>query len=105
MQKIRKGDDIKVIAGNYKGRIGKVLKVYPKTAQVLVEGVNLLSKFIKADPNKNIQPEIKKVLRPISISKVAFYDAVSGKHGRIGFRLMENGTKARYLKSTGQTIN
>ncbi len=99
--KIKKGDNVKVIAGKDNGKEGKVLSVDRKSGRVLVEGVNMITKHTKPSvANQNggiVQKEA-----PIAISNVMYVH--KGKATRIGFK-MENGKKVRFAKSTGDVID
>jgi large subunit ribosomal protein L24 len=99
---IRKGDTVKVIAGENKGQQGKVLEVMLSTRKVLVERVNLVSKHTK--PNaKNTQGGIVKQEAPIHISNVMLVDPSSGKATRVG-RKSVDGKLVRYAKKSGEVI-
>ena len=100
--KIRKGDTVKVIAGESKGQQGKVLEVNLDKRKVLVERVNLVSKHSK--PNaKNTQGGIVKQEAAIHISNVMLVDPTSGKTTRIG-RKSVDGKLVRYAKKSGEVI-
>jgi large subunit ribosomal protein L24 len=101
--KFRKNDTIKVICGKNKGKISNILKIFPRSSKVLVSGVNVVKKHIKpnkADPEGGI---IKKEM-PIHISNIMHVDHKTGVTSRVGFNLLQNGTKIRYLKKTQGTI-
>lgn len=104
MRKIKKGDEVIVIAGKDKGRRGAVLAVTAGGQQLLVEGVNLLSKTIKANPNNGEEGGIRTKLMPIFSSKVMLYNAETNKGSRVGIRLTDDGRKVRYFKSTGKEV-
>ena len=102
--KIKKGDSVKVIAGESKDKdvVRKVLEVYPKENKALVEGCNMVSKSTKpsaAAPNGGI---IQKAA-PIHISNLMLVDA-KGNATRVGRRLNENGKLVRYSKKSGEEI-
>ena len=100
MNKIKKDDMVKVIAGKDKGREGKVIAVDTKTGRVTVEGVNLATKHTKpsqANPNGGI---VKKE-NPIDVSNVMVLS--DGKATRVGFKV-EDGKKVRVAKKTGKEI-
>ena len=99
--KIKKGDMVKVIAGNSKGMQGKVLAVYPKKSRVLVEGVNIVSKHAKPS-NENPQGGIVKKEAPIHISNVMLIDN-KGNATRVGYRV-EKGKKVRFSKKSQEVI-
>lgn len=99
---IKKGDIVKVIAGDSKGSQGKVLMVDREKNRALVEGVNLISKHTKANA-KNPQGGIIKKEAPIHISNLMLVDS-KGNTTRIGRRLGEKGKLVRYSKKTGEEI-
>lgn len=99
---IKKGDTVKVIAGNEKGSQGKVLVVYPDKLRVLVEGVNMVSKHTK--PNAaNPQGGILKKEAPLHISNLMVIDG-KGNPTRIGRKRDEKGKLVRFSKKTGEVI-
>jgi large subunit ribosomal protein L24 len=98
---VRKGDTVKVIAGDSKGAQGRVLEVIVKERRVLVEGVNMVTKHTK--PNaKNTQGGIIKQEAPIHVSNVMVVDG-KGNTTRVG-RRMEDGKLVRYSKKSGEVI-
>ena len=100
--KIKKGDTVKVIAGESKGQEGKVLDVLLASRKVIVERVNLVSKHTR--PNaKNTQGGIVKQEAPIHISNVMVVDPSSGKPTRVG-RKEVDGKLVRYAKKSGEVI-
>ncbi len=104
MQKIRKGDEVIVIAGKDKGRRGTVLSVIEGGEKILVDGVNLVKKHVKANPNINEQGGIKTKPAAMHRSKVKIYNAATQKGDRVGIRVLEDGRKVRYFKSTNEEI-
>ncbi len=105
MQKIKTGDIVQVIAGDDKGRTGKVLKIITKTNRVLVEGLNIVKKHVKPNPQLNIEGGIVPREAPMHISNVALYDASKSASSRVGIRTLENGTKVRYFKKTNEVVD
>lgn len=99
--KIKKGDTVKVISGDDKGKSGKVLSVLYSTGRVLVEGVNKIKKHTKPNPKEPNGGIIEKEA-PLNISNVMLLDAV-GKTTRVG-RRVENGKLVRYSKKSNETI-
>lgn len=100
---IKKGDTVKVIAGNSKGLSGKVLVVYPQENRAIVEGANKIKKHTKPSP-KNTQGGIVEKEAPIHISNLMVVDS-KGNATRIGRRLDEKTNKlVRYSKKTGEVI-
>ncbi len=100
---IKKGDTVKVLAGEDKGKTGKVTKVFVEKKRAIVEGVNMVSKSQK--PNaKNPQGGIVKMEAPIHISNLNVVDPKTGEATRIGRKLNENGKLVRYAKKSGEEI-
>ena len=99
-KKIKKDDQVRVIAGKNLGKEGKVISVNPKNDTVLVEGVNMISKHEKPSA-RNQNGGIVNKEAPIHISNVMYLH--KGKPTRVGFRI-EDGKKVRFAKSTGETI-
>ena len=100
---IRKGDLVKVIAGDSKGQQGKVLEVITKTSRILVEGANMVSKHTKpnaANPNGGIN----KMEAPIHISNIMLVDPKSGKPTRVARKRSEDGKLIRVAKKSGEEI-
>jgi large subunit ribosomal protein L24 len=100
---IRKGDTVKVIAGNDKGKSGKVLEVLADKNRAIVEGINMITKHEKPSAGK---PEggIKKTEASINISNIMLVDPASGKPTRVGRKLDDKGKLQRYSKKTGEFI-
>ena len=97
--KLKVGDKVKVLTGQYRGREGKILQVKPKLSSVVVEGVNIVKTHQKpsaTNPNGGVQEKTM----PIGISKVAFVTA-SGKTSRLGFKLNSGGKKVRIARQDG----
>ena len=100
---IKKGDTVKVLAGEDKGKTGKVTKVFVEKKRAIVEGINMVSKSQK--PNaKNPQGGIVKMEAPIHISNLNVVDPKTGEATRIGRKLNENGKLVRYAKKSGEEI-
>jgi large subunit ribosomal protein L24 len=100
---IKKGDTVKVIAGEDKGKEGKVLEVLTEKSRAVVEGRNMITKHQKPSAGK---PEggIKKMEGTIHISNLMLVDPASGKATRTGRKLNEKGKLQRYSKKTGEFI-
>jgi len=99
---IRRGDTVKVIAGDDKGKTGKVLQVLLEKNRAIVEGINISTKHTKPSAGK---PEggIKKVEAPVHVSNLMLVDPASGKPTRVGRKLSDN-KLVRYSKKTGEII-
>ena len=104
MRKIKKGDNVVVIAGKDKGKRGDVAG-YVDDTHVIVNGVNTVRRHTKPNPMKNQPGGIVSKEAPIDISNVAIWNPVTQKPDRIGFRLMPDGRKLRFFKSNGEQIN
>jgi ribosomal protein L24 len=100
---IRKGDEVIVLAGDDKGRKGKVLKVLVAKQRALVEGVNMVSKSMKPSA-KNPQGGIVKQEAPIHVSNLSLIDPKSGKATRVGMQKTDDGKKVRVAKKSGEVI-
>ncbi|GAB3000298.1 50S ribosomal protein L24 [Psychrosphaera aestuarii] len=101
--KIRREDEIIVIAGKDKGKTGKVLKVITGTDRLIVEGVNLIKKHQKPVPQLQQPGGIVEKEASINVSNVAILNPETGKADRVGFKF-EDGKKVRFFKSNGKTI-
>ncbi len=102
--KIKKDDTVIVIAGKDKGKKGKVLRAYPKTQRVLVEGVNIVTKHQKPNVRNNTGGIIHQE-SPIHVSNVMYYDKDSGKGTRISYKILEDGNKIRVATKSGNSID
>ena len=100
---IKKNDTVVVLAGEDKGKTGKVLKVLVEKNRALVEGVNMVSKSTKPSA-KNPQGGIVKQEAPIHISNLSLVDPKSGKATRVGIKVTEGGKKVRIAKKSGEEI-
>lgn len=104
MRKIKKGDEVVVLAGKSKGLRGKVLGVVAQGNKVVVEGANMIKKHVKPNPNANIEGGIVEREAPVAISNVAIYNPTTGKADRVGFKFLADGRKVRYFKSNGEQV-
>jgi large subunit ribosomal protein L24 len=102
--RVRKGDEVVIIAGKDKGAEGKILRVDPEKGRVVVEGVNMIKRATRANPQKNIKGGVVEREAPIAVSNVLLKDPDNGKPSRIGMRV-EGGDRVRYAKKTGTTIS
>lgn len=104
MRKIKKGDQVIVLAGKDKGKQGNVLRVIDD-ARVVVENVNLAKKHARGNPMKGEPGGIIDKEMPMDISNVAIVNPVSGKADRVGFKILEDGRKVRVFKSDGEVVD
>ena len=104
MKRIKKGDEVVVIAGKDKGRRGTVLEI-GENNRVLVEGINIAKKHLKANPNQGVEGGIIDRAMPIHISNIAVFNPKTKKADRIGFRVNDDGTKERVFRSSGEVVD
>ncbi|HWQ95191.1 MAG TPA: 50S ribosomal protein L24 [Gammaproteobacteria bacterium] len=104
MRKIRKNDEIIVIAGKDKGKRGSVLRVLDND-RVMVENINIAKRHTKPNPNKGVSGGIVEKEMPLHISNVALYNAAAKKADRVGIRMLEDGRKVRFFKSNNEVID
>ncbi len=104
MQKIKQGDEVIVLTGKDKGKRGKVTKVLQNN-KVLVQGINMVKKHQRGNPNAGVAGGIIDKEMPIHISNVAMYNPETQKADRIGFRFLDDGKKVRYFKSTNEVVD
>lgn len=102
-QRIRKGDDVIVIAGKDKGKRGTVLSVSDE--RVVVENINLAKKHVKPNPNAGEQGGIVDKEMPLAISNVALYNPATDKADRVGFKTLDDGRKVRVFMSNGEVVD
>ncbi|GAB1383801.1 MAG TPA: 50S ribosomal protein L24 [Ottowia sp.] len=103
MNKIRKGDEVIVIAGRDKGKRGTVsLRV--DADRVVVDGINLVKKHAKPNPMKGVTGGIVEKAMPIQQSNVAIFNKATGKADRVGIKTLQDGTRVRVFKSSGEEI-
>ena len=103
MRKIRKNDDVIIIAGKDKGSRGSVLSVLED--RLLVSGVNKVKKHQKPNPVKGETGGIVEMEKPIHVSNVAIYNATAKKADRVGIKTLGDGRKVRIFKSSGEVID
>jgi large subunit ribosomal protein L24 len=104
MKKIRKGDKVVVLAGRDKGKQGTVLRVFDDS-RVLVESVNMIKRHTKPNPNKGVTGGIIDREAPIHASNVALFNPATGKGERVGMRLMQDGSKVRFFRKSGEVAD
>ena len=104
MQKIKKGDEVIVLAGRDKGKIGEVLQVLSND-RALVNDVNTVKRHTKPNPNKGQQGGIIEKESAIQISNIALYNPETKKADRVGIKKLEDGRKVRYFKSNSEVVD
>lgn len=105
MRKIKTGDDVFVITGRDRGSKGKVLRVIDAGKKVIIEGINVVKKHVKANPQANVQGGVITKEAPLDTSNVAIFNSATGKPDRVGFKVLEDGSKIRYFKSNGEPVD
>ncbi|NQY37407.1 MAG: 50S ribosomal protein L24 [Alteromonadaceae bacterium] len=101
--KIRRDDEVVILAGKDKGKTGKVTKVLVESSKVFVEGLNLVKKHQKPVPQLQQPGGIVEKEAPLNVSNVAILNPKTGKGDRVGFRV-EDGKKVRFFKSNNELI-
>ncbi len=104
MNKIRKGDEVIVLAGRDRGRRGTVLKMLDFD-RALVDNVNLVKRHTKPNPNKGIAGGIVEKEASIHLSNVALYNSATKKADRVGVKTLEDGRRVRFFKSNGEVVD
>jgi large subunit ribosomal protein L24 len=103
VNRIRKGDQVIVIAGKNKGQKGEVLRVLDD--KVVVQNVNVVKRHTKPNPQANRPGGIVEREAPIHISNVMLFNPASNKGERVGFKLLEDGRKGRVFRSSGEVVD
>ena len=101
--KIRKGDEVVVIAGRDKGRRGTVIRMLE--GQVLVEGLNMVKRHTKPNPQRNVQGGIVEKEAALDVSNVMLWNPAAKKGDRVGFQVLADGRKVRFFKSNKETVD
>lgn len=104
MRKIKKGDEVVVLAGKDKGKRGEVKSVVCDN-YLVVANVNLAKRHVKPNPMRGIAGGIVEKEMPISASNVALFNPATGKADRVGFRALEDGRKVRFFKSNNELVD
>ncbi len=101
--RLKKDDNVVVLAGKEKGKTGKVVATHPTLNKVTVEGINIVKKAMKPT-QKHPQGGIVEITKPIDVSKVAIVEPTSKKPSRIGYKIDKEGNKVRVFKKSGKEI-
>jgi large subunit ribosomal protein L24 len=104
MNRIKKGDEVIVMAGKDKGKQGSVLRVLPN-GRLIVSDVNMAKRHTKPNPNKGVPGGIVEKEMSINASNIMLYNPQTKKGERVGFRVLEDGRKVRYFKSTDEVVD
>jgi large subunit ribosomal protein L24 len=103
--KIKKGDTVEVISGKDAGTRGRVLVIDRKRERLVIEGVNMIKRHTRPNPQKNVQGGIVQREAPIHVSNVMVISPDSGQRSRIGFRILDDGRKVRVAKVDGAILD
>ncbi len=103
--KLKKEDRVLVVAGRNKGEKGRVMRVFPSTGRVLVEGVNKVKKHTRPNPQKQVQGGVLETEAPIDASNVMLLCPESGKPTRVGRKRLQDGKGARVAKKSGAVLS
>jgi large subunit ribosomal protein L24 len=104
MNRIRKGDQVVITTGKYKGRRGTVVRVLPED-RVVVENINVVKRHTRPNPAKGIAGGIVEKELPIQASNVMLLNPATDKADRVGFRTLGDGRKVRYFKSNNEVVD
>jgi large subunit ribosomal protein L24 len=104
MHKIRKGDSVVVRTGRDRGKRGDVLRVL-ENDRLLVEGINVVKRHTKPNPQKNVTGGIIDKEAPIHVSNVALYNSATSRGERVGFKTLEDGRKVRVFRKSGEVAD
>jgi large subunit ribosomal protein L24 len=105
MNRIKKGDQVTIIAGKDKGKRGVVLKILNKEQKVVVENVNMSKRHTKGNPMQGTPGGIVEKEMPIHMSNVAIWNPVLNQADRIGIRNLEDGKKVRFFKRNNEVVD
>ncbi len=104
MKKIRKGDEVIVLTGRDRGKVGEVLQIMPD-GRAVVNDVNLVKRHTKPNPMKGVQGGIIEKEAPIQLSNLALYNPTTKQADRVGFKFLEDGRKVRIFKSNQEVVD
>ena len=104
MGKIRRGDDVIVTTGKDKGKRGKVLTI-GTDGRILISGINMIKRHTKPNPQMGVAGGIVEKEAPIQASNVGIFNPATNKAERVGYKILEDRTKVRVFKSTGEQID
>ena len=102
---VRRNDTVSINTGKDRGKRGRVLKVLPAKNRLIVEGVNLIKRHTRPNPQRNIKGGIVEREAAIHVSNVALLDPKSDKPTKVGFKFLEDGRKVRFARASGETLD
>jgi large subunit ribosomal protein L24 len=102
---IRKGDQVRIIAGRDAGKSGRVLSINAKKNTVVVEHASIIKRHTRPNPGKNIKGGIVEKEGPVNVSNVMIVCSSCGKHARTGHHILPDGTKVRVCRRCGTTLD
>ena len=103
MQKLKKGDNVVVLAGKDKGRSGEIIQMMPKEGKALVQGINMVKRHQRQSASQ--EAGIMNREAAIQVSNLALADPKDGKATRVGIKIMDDGRKVRVAKRSGEVID
>jgi len=104
MRKLRRDDEVVVIAGRDKGKRGKITRVL-EDDKLIIAGINMVKRHTKPNPQRGVDGGIVEKEAPIHVSNVAIFNSATSKADRVGIKVLEDGTKARIFKSNQELID
>lgn len=104
MNRIRKGDEVVIIAGKDKGRRGTVVRMMADD-KLVVQGINMVKKHQKPNPAQGVAGGIVEKEMPLHMSNVMLFNPATGKGDRVGIKILEDGRKVRYFKSNEEVVD
>jgi large subunit ribosomal protein L24 len=105
VSRIRKGDEVVMIAGKDKGKRGVVLSVVNDLDKIFVENINMIKKHTKGNPQMGTPGGIVEKEAAVHISNVAIWNPVTNKGDRVGYRNLKDGQKVRFFKSNNEVVD
>jgi large subunit ribosomal protein L24 len=105
MQKLKTGDEVIVLTGKSNGQRGKITKIITDKGRVVVEGVNMMKKHVKPNPQAGVQGGIVEMEAALDISNIALFNAKTGKADKVGIKVQEDGKRVRFFKSNGELVD
>jgi large subunit ribosomal protein L24 len=104
MRKLKRDDEVVVIAGRDKGKRGKITRVLDND-KLIISGINMVKRHTKPNPQAGVAGGIVEKEAPIHVSNVAIFNSATNKADRVGIKVLEDGTKARIFKSNQELID